>query len=383
MQVKKSMWADQLGESMLKSIVICIFLFFIKNTHSQELSIYWMAGGALDTSRAKSFHVPDKPPRKLIVDGENKPPESIFDRTEAIAKDKDRVSFMLINNGKIIYQQRHSMVGDHSLIVSYSMAKSITSLLVGHALCAGKINSLDDKLGEYVPELSGTVYGRSTVKNLLNMASGANASGKNGEPYEGYTGDLRNHNVSYINSLIRYQNSAVRFFSEQNPGDYFDYKNVDTASLSILIEKATHRKLQEWYQDTLLASAGLENRTAWSLDSDDRAIAHAYFFASVNDWARIALYTLDAYNGRKGACMADFMKTGMKEAIPIYRNPDFTRYGYQFWTGISRAHNDAFCMLGYGGQYICIDPRKERILIASSKKSDSAVIDLFRQWINE
>lgn len=368
---------------MKRFIALNVLFLLVGNTYAQELSIYWISGGALDSSRARSFHEPKKSPRDLPISTETKLSDNTLQRAEIIATNKDRVAFMLIEKGKVVYQYRNTMVGEHSLIVSYSMAKSITSLLVGNALCSGNIKSLEDKLSDYVAELSSTVYGKSTVKNLLNMASGADASGKDGEPYIGYSSDLRNHNLSYINSLRKYKDSSSLFFIERKPGDTFDYKNVDTAALSLLVEKATNKKIQDWYEETLVSSAGLEGRTAWSLDVDNRAIAHAYFHATQNDWARIALYAMDAYNGRKGSCMEDFMRKGMSEAIPVYRNNDFTSYGYQFWTGIRGVNKESFCMIGYGGQYICIDPRKERALIASSKSSDSSVIDFFRYWINE
>ena len=56
--------------------------------------------------------------------------------------------------------------------VSHSMAKSIVSIAVGMALAEKKIASLDDTIAKYVPELAGSPYGETTIRNMLRMASG-------------------------------------------------------------------------------------------------------------------------------------------------------------------------------------------------------------------
>jgi CubicO group peptidase (beta-lactamase class C family) len=55
-------------------------------------------------------------------------------------------------------------------LLSQSMAKSIVSPAVGIARQEGRIASLDERADRYAPALAGTLYGETTIGNLLRMA---------------------------------------------------------------------------------------------------------------------------------------------------------------------------------------------------------------------
>ena len=346
------------------------------------MSPYWVYSGAFKEYRNKSLHPPASKVRELqIADGQTLP-AALVQQADAVANSPNRVILTLIDKGQVVYRHKRGEVNDDSLVISYSMAKSLTSLMVGHALCNGHIKDLDDKLGDYVPELADTVYGRSSIRHVLNMASGADASGKHGEPYAGVDADTRNQKISYLEILLKYKDSKRRLFGTLAPGDSFDYKNVDTAALSLLVEKATQRPFQQWYAETLVPAAGLARTTAWNLDKDNRPLAHGFFYATPDDWLRLALYSLDVYKGRAGACLQDYMQQAMTKGVRIYNHGQYASYGHQFWTGMKGANAEVFWMRGYGGQYIGVDPTKERVLVAASTNPDSSIYTLFRNWVN-
>jgi CubicO group peptidase (beta-lactamase class C family) len=118
------------------------------------------------------------------------------------------------------------------------------------------------------------------------------------------------------------------------------------------------------------------------LDKDNRPIAHGFFYATPDDWLRLALYSLDVYKGRAGACLQDYMQQAMNKGVRIYNHSQYATYGHQFWTGMKGANSEVFWMRGYGGQYIGVDPKKERLLVAASTKEETSVLNLFANWVN-
>jgi CubicO group peptidase (beta-lactamase class C family) len=346
------------------------------------MSSHWVYAGAFNQYTNKSLHPPASKVRELQIASGQMLPAALLQQADAVAKSPNRVTLTLIDKGQVVYRHNRDGVNDDSLVISYSMAKSLTSLMVGHAFCNGHIKDLDDKLGDYVPELASTAYGRSSIRYVLNMASGANSSGENGNVFPGVDAALRSQQISYLETLLKYKDAKPHLFGVLAPGDAFDYKNLDTAALSILVEKATKRPFQQWYEETLIPAVGLSRTTAWNLDKDYRPIAHAFFYATPDDWLRLALYSLDVYKGRAGACLQDYMQQAMTKGIRIYNHSQFASYGHQFWTGTKGVNSEVFWMIGYGGQYIGVDPKKERVLVAASTNPDSSIFTLFRNWVN-
>jgi CubicO group peptidase (beta-lactamase class C family) len=346
------------------------------------MSLYWVYSGAFKEYRNKSLHAPANAARELKFAADQTLPASLLQQADAVANSTHRVTLTLIDKGQVVYRHHREGVTEDSFVISYSMAKSLTSLMVGHALCAGHIKNLDDKLGDYVPELADTAYGRASIRHVLNMASGADASGEHGQPSPGIDAALRSQQISYLDTLLKYKESKRRLFGALAPGEAFDYKNMDTAALTILLEKATQRPFQQWYQETLIPAAGLSRTTAWNLDKDNRALGHAFFYASPDDWLRLALYSLDVYKGRAGICMQGYLQQAVTKGVRVYNYSEHNSYGHQFWTGTPGVNSEVFWMRGHGGQYIGVDPKKERVLVAASSQPEPSVLALFRNWVN-
>jgi CubicO group peptidase (beta-lactamase class C family) len=364
----------------MKFLFLLSLTLLTESLFAQGLSNWWVRTGAFESGRTRSLHRPVENPRAIeYVPGSL--PTPIAEQAEAVANAPNRVTLTLIDKSKVVFNQRSRGVSDASLVVSYSMAKSLTSMMVGYALCDGHIKDLNDKVDQYVSELEGTAYGRSSIKNILNMASGANASGAHGEPYQGLTADLRDQKTSYLDNLLKYKDPQTRLFQKVKPGDAFDYKNLDTATLMLVIEKATKQPFHEWYEKSLVKGAGLARTSAWTLEKDNRAVAHGLFFATPDDWIRLAIHSLDAYAGRAGGCLQRYMQQAVQDTVRIYNNGGYSLYGYQFWTGATGMNSKVFWMNGYGGQQIGVDPVTERIIVVASTDSDSAAFNLFRDWI--
>lgn len=337
----------------------------------------WVHRWAYLNSPQRGSVMPAAAPRSLET---AEMPEGAQRDAESVGSHPSRVAMLLIDDGKVVYKKYNHGASSESLLISYSMAKSLTAMAVGTAFCAGHIKSLNDKAETYVPHLQGTVFGQSTVRNLLHMASGADASGSHGEPFPTFSTDIRLQKVSYDENFAKFGKAKRRLFTELSPGEEFDYKNLDTGALAAVVTAATGQSFHTWFGQTVAKEAGLSNNSAWALDKTGMAIAHAYFFATLEDWGRLGLYAMDAYRGEKGECMQTYMKQAVTDRIRTTGNSDFRSYGYQFWTPLIDASDKSFWMLGYGGQRIGIDPDRKKILVVSSFASDGGALEFFKRW---
>lgn len=342
------------GFSVLK-LVPLLLLITSNSVFSQTLTFHLMAGGLYAISTNKIAHPPAEVVKTLTAKEGVLPPD-IAAQAKSLAESNQRIALALVEKGEVVFKHRANGVNSTTLIPSFSMAKSLTSIMVGYAFCDGKIKSLNDRVDQYVPELTNTVYGNSTIRNVLQMASGSSAVGPHGEPYQGFSTQLREQKIAQLESLLKYKDPQTRLFKKLEPGESFEYKNVDTATLSFVVEKATNQPFHKWYEATIVKNAGLENPSGWLLDKDGRAISHAYFFATQDDWIRLAIHSLDLLKGKAGSCMQEFMSKATNDRIRVSGNTQFTEYGYQMWAGVAGMKKEFFWKAGFGGQFIGIDP---------------------------
>jgi CubicO group peptidase (beta-lactamase class C family) len=271
---------------------------------------------------------------------------------------------LAIRKGTIVYE-KYLRDSKDNLYPSWSMAKSLTSMTIGYALCEGKIESLDDKAEKYSDVLRGTPWGDAKIKDLLTMSSGASPKG-----LDKVTGDY-----SYGSSAVGYMISRSRLTINESfkkvgnddgkkvSGGETSYNNLDTEALALVITGATKEPFQEYFGRKIWSQINPEHRGIWGLDSNKQAIAHAYFFASVRDYSKIAMHLINIYKGRTGdACLKNYIKEATSPQKHVGGN---IWYGYQFWLyGTS-----AFAMLGHQGQEIIINPENEKIIVLTSYNS--------------
>src|SRR5699024_8037558 len=79
---------------------------------------------------------------------------------------------IVLKNNKIRLEKYADGVDENTVWTSFSMAKSVSSMLLAIALKEGDIQDMDDALAQYIPELKGYDYGKVTVRQLLTMTSG-------------------------------------------------------------------------------------------------------------------------------------------------------------------------------------------------------------------
>ena len=266
---------------------------------------------------------------------------------------------------------------------SYSMAKSITALAVGEALCTNKIKDLADKAEDYALQLKGTPYGESAVRDLLMMASGAKSGTieSQGHPSSSAGRDIFFGSKSIAEHFSQFKDRDRTFGGVVRSGTRFAYKNLDTTALAFVVQGAAGMPFQQWTQQMIVEKSGFADSSYWHIDKDDQPINYAFFNASLEDWVRLTLRFREILRGETDEpCLKAFLESGTRNLLPTFHSAGCSGYGYQIWTDCPFGLRSTFWMLGHGGQRIGIDPVSDKMLIAFAWSPEDQVLTLFNNW---
>jgi hypothetical protein len=205
-------------------------------------------------------------------------------------------AFLIIKDDRLIYENYFNGYERDSINTSFSVAKSFVSALVGIAIDEGLIDSIDDPITKYIPELEDrdTHYSAITIKDLLTMASGLRYV----EEETPFSDDTKTY---YDPNLRAVALSAV---IEKEPGKTFHYNNYNYLLLGIILERATGLPVAKYMEEKLWKPLGMEAPASWSLDSEASGFekmesginAHAIDFAK---FGRLYLNNGSNWNGQQ------------------------------------------------------------------------------------
>ena len=259
--------------------------------------------------------------------------------------------------------------------LSHSMAKTITGLLVGAALDEGAIRSIDDPASAYVPELAGTAYGQTPIRDLLLMASGV-AFRETYRPGD----DVSKLVASITGPGAAGAIEALRAFDHRvaEPGTAFNYASADTQVLGLVVSRATGMPLSGYLSRRLWQPLGAEAPAAWDADAAGDVLSFCCMVARLRDWARLGLMLAHdgEWNGRQVVS-----RGWIAESTTPQRGLSRS-YGYQIW--LPGGKRRFYMMRGVLGQYVLIDPLSRLVLVQTAvnlKPVDStAESELLALW---
>lgn len=280
---------------------------------------------------------------------------------------RQRVMGLLILKDGVVQVERYQYErGAADRFVSHSMAKSLVSLAVGMALQEGRLRSLDDRADRYASALAGTLYGETSLRDLLRMASGARFD----ERYDGADDLARFARAAAREGL----EAAARLVSERAApaGERFNYASPETVMLAAVLRAATGESLSDYLQPRLWQAMGAESSALWRTDRKGLESAGGNFNATLRDYARLGL--LLAHDGQRSDTGVQVIpRDYLLEATDATRHPAafapgqataYYGYGYQFWTFPGRPRR--FALLGVYGQMIFVDPVLKLVMVQTA-----------------
>lgn len=279
-------------------------------------------------------------------------------------------ALLVMKDGKVVFEDYRNRSDAATHFISFSMAKTITALLVGIALDEHKIRSLDDKAGDYVPELKAGAYGDATVRQILQMRSGVDYE----ERYDfGEHPSLAAtiHMKAIVRNQMRFADPAVTIDRKTVPGSTFNYATLDTAVLGWILERATGEKLETYTASHLWGPLGAEAGGFWLADGPPgtgRALNGMGYNAVLRDFARLGQMMLDGGKANGKQVIPSGWVKEMTTMIPfpaVYgRKAEFEGYGYQTWQVDKEP--GAYSAVGLAGQFIYVHPATRTVIVKLS-----------------
>lgn len=310
------------------------------------------------------FHRTDngKHPKSLIVSATDTIP---FDQVLA---DHKTVAFLIIKNDTIQYEKYFRGYDQESIIPSFSMAKSVTSILIGCAIEDGLIPSVEEPITNYIPELKKNGFEQVTIKHLLQMTSALKFN-------EGYFNPFGEAASFYYGRNLKREISKLKL--KGKPGEKFEYNSGNTQLLGLVLERALKTKtVTQYFQEKLWTPLEMEYDGSWSIDKKKNGMEKTFccINARARDFAKIGRLYLNKGNWNGKQIVSEKWVEESTKIDTTAGSADF--YQYQWW--LPSPHGD-FMAEGILGQYIYVNPSKNVIIVRMGKNYGKlGWSDLFR-----
>ncbi|MCD8174197.1 MAG: beta-lactamase family protein [Alistipes sp.] len=282
----------------------------------------------------------------------------------------ETVAFLVIRQDSLLYERYWDGYGPSSLRNSFSMAKSVVSLLVGIAIDEGYIRGLEQPVSDYLPGFDEYEGRALTVEHLLTMSAGVRWD-------EGYSGLFSLTTEAYYGRDLPGLIGRIR--QDAVPGERFVYQSGVTQMLAMVLEKATGRTISEYASEKLWTPMGAEHDALWSLDrAGGTEKAYCCFNSNARDFARFGKLMLGRgeWDGRF-LVPSWYMDKALTPATWLVgedgKGPNDS-YGYQFWI-LERYGNRIPYMRGILGQYVFALPEQEAVIVRLGRKRSETRTD--------
>lgn len=282
--------------------------------------------------------------------------------------DTDTAALLVIQNGAVRHET-YALTGEPDTPwISWSVAKSFISALVGIAIEEGFIGDIDDPISDYIPVSPESAYDGVAIRHVLQMSSGARWK----EDYSDPESDIIRLGsvMAGISTLETFVANMVR---ENEPGTVCRYNSADTQALGSLLVHATNRPLSEYMQEKLVEPLGVAAPGYWLLDSTGMEMAFAGLMLAPHDFAKLGeLYRNSGVWRGNQVVPAQWVRSSISAgAAHLKRGQvilnDHTvplGYGYQWW--LPDGDIGEFAAIGIYNQFVYVDPSRDVVIVKLS-----------------
>jgi len=277
--------------------------------------------------------------------------------------ENESVAFLLLRNDSVLAEQYWNH-NDTAISGSFSMAKTIVSILTGAALKEGKIKSLDQKVGDFLPDFNSEGREKITIRHLLTMSAGTDWD-------ESYNSPFSITTEAYFGKDLYKTMAGVK--AQDEPGKVFRYKSGETQLLGMVLVKAVGKSLSQYAEEKLWKPMHATKSALWSVDNP-QGIEKCYccFNATARDFARFGLLYLHKGNwlGTQIVDTSFVEESTIPAPLLDEEGKVLDHYGYKWW--IAKVDNESiYYMRGILGQYICVIPSKHLVFVRLGHKAGS------------
>jgi CubicO group peptidase (beta-lactamase class C family) len=277
----------------------------------------------------------------------------------------ETVAFLVIKHDSILFERYWNKQSPTTLSNSFSMAKSIVSLLIGCAIEEGHIKGLDEKVVKYLPNLKGSYSNRLTIRHLLSMSSASSWDESYKSPFSITTQAYYGRNLEKTTKKIEIV---------QQPGIVFRYRSGDTQLLASILKTATGQTISEYASEKLWQPLGAESQALWSLDhKGGTEKAFCCFNSNARDFARIGHIVLNKGTFNNNQLIPKHYIREMTTPVNYLTDDDAKMvdyYGLHWWILNYKGQKIPYAR-GILGQYIFVLPAQRAVIVRlGNKRSD-------------
>ncbi|MEM6729497.1 MAG: serine hydrolase, partial [Pseudomonadota bacterium] len=245
---------------------------------------------------------------------------------DAWVEDRAVTAVVMLKDGEIVLEDYFQDTGADDLRISWSVAKSYLSTLIGTAVDRGEIGDLDAPVTDHAPSLRSTAYDGASIRDVLQMSSGVVFD----EDYFDFWSDINRMGrvLAFGRSMDGFAESLEETYIA--PGTEFQYVSIDTHVLGMVLRGATGESVVDLIQSRLIWPLGLEADGAYVTDGDGVAFVLGGLNFTTRDYARFGQMVLQggAWEGER-----ILSEAWLNEATRASANtaPGDLQYGYQWW----------------------------------------------------
>jgi len=283
--------------------------------------------------------------------------EGVTMTVDEYIREKRVGGLLVVKDGKILYERYGLGNTPETRWVSFSVSKSVVAMLFGAALQDGYIKSVDEKVTDYLPRLKGSVYDQSSIRNLLQMASGVAWN----EDYADPNSDVAQATYETL-ALYDYLADKPR---EAKPGEKFNYNTAETNLAGTLLRSAIGNNLSTYLSEKIWRPFGMEGDAVWNLtEPGGGEFGGCCINATLRDYARLGLFAL---NDGKLVDGTPMLAPGWMEES-TQPSKGFAGYGYFWWLSESGAYEAS----GIFGQGIHMNPEHNVVIAIHSARHQAS-----------
>lgn len=289
-------------------------------------------------------------------------------------------ALVVLHNGNLVHESYHLGTGPEDRRISWSVAKSFLSALLGTLVADGTIPDLDAPVTQYAPGLIGSAYEGASIRNVLQMASGVEFD----EDYLDPDSDI--NRMGRVIALGGTLDGFTAGLSARaaSPGAAWLYVSIDTHVIGMVIRGATGRDIPSLLSERIIAPLGLEAEPYYLTDGEGVAFVLGGLNLTTRDYARFA--QMIAQDGVwQGTRILPEGWVAESTAPSAPTAPGEIGYGFQWWVPVGAAPGQ-FMARGIYGQYLYIDQTRGVVIATNGADRgfrnagvDAANLTVFRE----
>lgn len=204
--------------------------------------------------------------------------------------DMETSGLVIAHKGNVIFEDYARGADSTTRFASFSLVKSFTSSLVGFAVQDGLIETVEDPLTRYLPDLVGTAYDGVRIRHALQMSSGVRFD----DDVTERTSDTLNF---VVDSVMLGKSSAYDIAKSYPrvavPGTRYNYNTAESQILLQLVRAVTGKSASQYMSEKLWKPVGMVHDATWVIDRPGASgveMGGAFFDATLQDWARYGIF---------------------------------------------------------------------------------------------